>query len=59
VKPVGAAVAYLPTAARQVPYGGADEMLLVDEVDNKDCLVGLFETMHVDLPVPQPKRTAR
>jgi hypothetical protein len=39
-----------------VPYDGAKEMLLVDEVDNKDRLAGLFGAVYADLPVPQPKR---
>ena len=35
VKPVKAAVAYMPTAIYELPYAGAKEMLLVDEVDKQ------------------------
>ena len=33
VKPVKAAISYMPTASYELPYEGAKEMLLVDEVD--------------------------
>lgn len=31
-------------------------MLLVDEVDNKEFLAGLFKTMYDELPNPKPKK---
>lgn len=45
VKPVKSAVSYMPTAVYEKPYDGAKDMLLVDEVDNKDFLTGLFHAM--------------
>ena len=30
-------------------------MLLVDEVDNKEFLTGLFDVMYEDLPAPKAK----
>jgi TfoX/Sxy family transcriptional regulator of competence genes len=56
VKPVKAAIAYMPTASYELPYDGAKEMLLVDEVDNREFLMGLFETMYSELPTPKPKK---
>lgn len=35
VKPLKSAIIYMPTAPYELPYEGAKEMLLVDEVDNK------------------------
>ena len=35
---------------------GAKEMLLVDEVDNKNFLAGLFNAMYEELPAPKPKK---
>ena len=35
VKPVRAAIRYMPTALYESPYEGAKEMLLVEEVDDK------------------------
>jgi hypothetical protein len=56
VKPVKSAIAYMPTASYELPYDGAKEMLLIDEVDNKEYLTGLFETMYAELPTPKPKK---
>ena len=42
VKPVKSAISYMPTAPYELPYEGAKEMLLVDEVDNKEFLTGLM-----------------
>lgn len=36
VKPVKLAISYMPTPSYELPYEGAKEMLLVDEVDNKE-----------------------
>ena len=38
VKPVKSAVSLMPNAIYELPYDGAKEMLLVDNVDNKDFL---------------------
>lgn len=55
VKPVDAAVQYLPQAVRELPYEGAKEMLLVDDVDNKAYLAGLIQAMYDELPAPKKK----
>lgn len=56
VKPVQTAINYMPNAEYQLPYDGAKEMLLVDNVDNKEYLIGLFKTMYEELPNPKPKK---
>ena len=56
VKPVKSAIAYMPHAKYELPYDGAKEMLLVDEVDNKDFLTGLFNSMYDELPAHKPKK---
>lgn len=56
VKPVKSAIAYMPNAGYELPYDGAKEMLLVDDVDSKGFLTGLFKTMFDELPAPKPKR---
>ena len=50
VKPIKSAVSYMPEAAYELPYEGAKEMLLVDEVDSKAFLTKLFEAMYDELP---------
>ena len=56
VKPVQSAINYMPNAVYELPYDGAKEMLLVDEVDNKEFLIGLFDAMYDDLTAPKPKK---
>ena len=56
VKPVKSAIAYMPNAGYELPYDGAKEMLLVDDVDSKGFLTGLFKAMFDELPAPKPKR---
>lgn len=56
VKPIKAAREYMPTACHELPYEGAKEMLLVDDVDNKEYLEGLFTAMYDELPSPKPKK---
>lgn len=56
VKPVKAAISYIKTAQYELPYEGAKEMLLVDEVDSKEFLTGLFHVMYEELPDPKPKK---
>ena len=56
VKPVRSAIKYMPNAEYELPYDGAKEMLLVDDVDNKEYLTGLFNSMYDELPTPKPKK---
>ena len=56
VKPIKSAISYMPTATYELPYDGAKEMLIVEDVDNKKFLTGLFNAMYDELPVPKPKK---
>ena len=56
VKKTKSALEYMPTAICDFPYDGAKEMLLADEVDNKEFLTKLFEAMYDELPLPKLKR---
>ena len=56
VKPVKSAVAFMPDATFELPYEGAKEMLLVDDIDNRDFLAKLFNAMYDELPLPKKKR---
>ena len=55
VKPVKAAVAMMPEAVRELPYEGAKEMLLVDNVENTEFLQALLEAMYDELPAPKKR----
>ncbi len=56
VKPTKSAVAMMPDAERELPYEGAKEMLLVDNVDNREFLMGLVTAMAEELPAPKQKK---
>ena len=51
VKPTKSAVSYMTTVIYELPYEGAKEMLLVENVDSKEYLAGLFNAMYDELPV--------
>ena len=56
VKKTKSALECMPAVVCDFPYEGAKEMLLVEEVDNKEFLTKLFEAMYDDLPSPKPRR---
>lgn len=56
VKPTKSAVAMMPNADMELPYEGAKEMLLVDDVENKEFLRDLLEAMYDELPAPKKKK---
>lgn len=56
VKPTKSAVEMMSNADTELPYDGAKEMLLVDDVDNKDFLRELLEAMYEELPAPKKKK---
>lgn len=58
VKPVPSAISLMPTASYELPYEGAKEMLLVDDIDNREFLCNLFLSMYEELPTPKKKKTS-
>ena len=56
VKPTKSAVAMMPDANRELPYDGAKEMLLVDDVENKEFLRELLDEMYKELPASKEKK---
>ena len=50
IKPVKSAVDFLPNATYELPYEGAKEMLLVDNIEDKEFLFQLINTMYDELP---------
>ncbi len=56
VKPVSAAVKLMPDASMELPYEGSKEMIMVDDVDNREFLCELVEAMYEELPAPKKKK---
>ena len=50
VKNVKAAADLLPNAPRELPYDGAREMILVDNVEDREFLRELVDAMYEELP---------
>ena len=49
VKPVKSAMSMMSDASMELPYDGAKEMILVDDLENKAFLNELFEKMYDEL----------
>ncbi len=56
VKPVKSAIKMMPDANMELPYEGAKEMLLVDDVENREFLKELVESMYEELPAPRKRK---
>ena len=57
VKPTKSAAAMMPDAERELPYEGAKEMLLVDNVDDQEFLQKLLEAMYKELPALKSRKS--
>ena len=56
VKPTKSAISMMSDADMELPYEGAKEMLLVDDVENREFLCELLEAMYPELPAPKKKK---
>ena len=66
VKPTASAKRLMPAAPRELPYEGAKEMLMVNDLENKEFLVenvddrdflcGLLDAVAGETPAPKKKR---
>ena len=56
VKPTKSARALLPDAPLALPYEGAKEMLLIEEIDDKSLLAALIPAIAAELPAKKKKR---
>ena len=55
VKQTKSSLKLMPDADLELPYEGAKEMILVDDVDNKEFLKKLFNAMYPELPQPKKR----
>ena len=56
VKPTESAKKMMPDAPMEFPYEGAKEMLLVENMEDKAFLQGLFAVIAEELPTPKRGR---
>ena len=52
VKLTPSSLALMPEARKELPYEGAKEMLLVEDIEDKELLAKLFDRMYEELPEP-------
>ena len=55
IKPTKSALAMVPDAVMELPYDGAKEMLLVEDVDDSEFLQKLVRSVAEDLPAPKKR----
>ena len=56
IKPVKTAMEMMPDADMELPYEGAKEMLLVEDVEDREFLKELFEAMYGELPARKKRK---
>lgn len=56
LKPEKSALSRISNVIMKTPYDGAKEMILVDNLDDKDFICGLVKAMYDELPVSVKKR---
>ncbi|MBQ7012392.1 MAG: TfoX/Sxy family protein [Oscillospiraceae bacterium] len=56
VKPTASARALMPDAPAALPYEGAKEMLLVEEIEDRAFLERLLDAMVDELPAPKKRK---
>lgn len=56
IKPTRSAKALLPHAPLELPYEGAKEMLLVEDIEDREFLENLLNAMVKELPEPRKRK---
>ena len=56
VKPTKFAKALMPDAPYELPYEGAMEMLMIEDIEDRDFLSQLLNAMVAELPAPKKKK---
>lgn len=56
IKPTKSAKALMPEAPFELPYEGAKEMLLVENIEDRDFMAELFNSVVDELPAPKKKK---
>ena len=56
VKPTKSAKALMPDAPYELPYEGAKEMLMIEDIEDRDFLSQLLNAMVAELPAPKKKK---
>ena len=55
IKPTGSVLALTPNPRMELPYAGAKELLLVENVEDREYLCQLVQAMYEELPAPKKR----
>ena len=56
VKPVPSAFKVIQNPVYVLPYEGAKQMLMIEDIENRELLAALLEAIVDDLPAPKTKK---
>ena len=56
IKQTKTAKRLMPDASLELPYDGAKEMLMIDNIDNKEFLENLLKKVYTELPEPKKRK---
>ena len=56
VKPVKSAVELMPEAPYELPYEGGKEMLMVEDIEDRELMEKLLNAMVDELPAPKKRK---
>lgn len=56
IKPVEAAISFMKEPVFDLPYPGAKEMLVPENLDDRDYIRRLFEAIEPELPLPKKRK---
>lgn len=56
IKPTPSVQRLMPDAEYVFPYQGAKQMVVLENMEDKDFCQNLFEAMYTDLPFPKSKK---
>ncbi len=59
IKNISSAQNFLPSAPLIIPYAGAKPMIFVENLDDSQFMLNLFESMFNELPTPKPKKVSK
>ncbi len=59
IKPSKAVMKLIPEARRELPYEGAKEMLLVEDLEDREFLSDLIDTLYTDLASVDRKKKGK
>ena len=59
LKPVEAAKKLLPNAEMPQPYAGAKPIILLENTDDGEFMLSIFEAMYPELPEPKAKKVKK